>query len=389
MTKRLVLYNKEGNVLRVYPWKKPETLWVVFRKDTRRLEVMTSLDRLKKEKVPFETLARASGDHLLHQPLKVGNFGHLELVKRGEISPVIQSELISRSSGDRKFLFFSVLFYLLVGFLLNNGFMSDEVPEEVEGERKREIVRVVHKKLEIPRSDSRRTLIVSLAGVSKKTDSKADSLRRRGAFLAALGQLKKGHQRGGGLDMGNVQSTSGPGVEGHQEGGGGVQTSIYGEGLVAAPLGSGSRVKGGGGYGTKGKGGGKAGFGSLSMVGSTGVSMRPVSGEASVGGGLDHRLVADVVRRHLGQIRFCYEQGLQLNASLSGRVVVFWVIDANGRVRFAKTKDTSLNNKSVEDCLLRRLRTWKFPIPGNNREVKVSFPFRFNPFHFKRRPKGD
>ena len=176
--------------------------------------------------------------------------------------------------------------------------------------------------------------------------------------------------------MGAVKTTAGPGLGGGQ-GSGGVQTSIYAKGLVAAPLGSGGQVRGGGGYGTKGKGGGQSGFGSLSLVGSTGVSLIPVPGRASVvGGGLDSRLIASVVRRNLGQIRFCYEQGLQLDPSLSGLVAVFWIIDANGQVKLAKIKKTSLNNKSVEDCMLRRLKTWKFPIPRNSQDVRVSYPFR-------------
>ena len=113
--------------------------------------------------------------------------------------------------------------------------------------------------------------------------------------------------------------SAGPGLGG-SEGSGGIQSSIYAKGLVAAPLGTGHNVKGGGSYGTKGKGGGKAGYGSLSLVGSTGASLIPVPREASVEGGLDRELVFDVVNRNKGQIRFCYEQGLQLNSSLSGRV---------------------------------------------------------------------
>ncbi len=379
MIKHLVLHNKKGNVLRVYPWRKPETLWVLFRKDTKRLEVMISLDRLRKEKVPFEILARASGDQLLNRPLQVGDFGHLELVKSEEISPVIQRKPISESFRGRKTILFSIFAYLFIGFLLSHVLVPDEIPKEIKEEKKQEIVKIVRKKLVLPRSSSRQTLVLGQNSSQEQSQSrlKSASSKRRGALLAALGQLKKGRQRGG-LDLGAVKVTEGPGFGGHQ-GSGGVQTSLYGKGLVAAPLGSGGHIKGGGGYGTKGKGGGKAGFGSLSLVGSSGASLTPIVHESSVGGGLDSRLIAKVVHRNLGQIRFCYEQGLQLNASLSGRVSIFWIIDANGRVPIAKIRKTSLNNKFVENCMLRKLRTWKFPIPRNSREVKVSYPF-----HLKR-----
>ena len=370
MGKRLVLHNRDGNVLRVYPWRKPEVLWAIFREDTKRLEVTTSINHLKKEKIPFKTLARASGDELLHKSLKVGNFGHLELIDSGKISPIIQSQPIHEFSSDRRMILFSVFFYVLIGFLLNNVLVSDEVSEENKEEEKREIVKVVRKKLVVSPSSGRKTLLVS-QNSGKAKSSKVISWKKRGA-LAALGQLKRGQQTG--LDLGAVKATAGPGFGGSQ-GSGGVQTNIYGKGLVAAPLGAGGNIKGGGGYGTKGKGGGKAGFGSVSLVGSTGVSLIPVSSEATVDGGLDNRLITNVVRRNLGQIRFCYEQGLQLNGSLSGRVAVFWVIDASGRVKVARVKNTSLNDKSVENCMLRRLRTWKFPIPKNSQEVPVSYPF--------------
>ena len=374
MVKRLVLHNREGSVLRVYPWRKPETLWAVFRKDTKRLEVMTSLNQLKKEKVPFEVLAQASGNQLLGGPLKVGKFGHLELIKTEEISPIVQSKPVQKSFKSRKIALFSTLIYLFIGFLLNRFMVSDEAPREVQEEEKREIVKIVRKKLVVPQSSTRQTMVLGQNSSQDKTNPKALSSKRRGAFLAALGQLKKGSQKGG-LDLGAVKVTKGIGSGGHQ-GSGGVQTSLYGKGLVAAPLGAGGNIKGGGGYGTKGKGGGKAGFGSLSLVGTSGASLIPLGHESSVGGGLDRGLITEVVQRNVGQIRFCYEQGLQLNASLSGLVSIFWVIDASGRVKSAKVQRSSLKNKTVEDCMLRRLRTWKFPIPKNSQDVKISYPFR-------------
>ncbi|MEM7646478.1 MAG: AgmX/PglI C-terminal domain-containing protein [Pseudomonadota bacterium] len=314
-----------------------------------------------------------SGSDLAQKAFEVPSFGRLELVSPEALVPNIEEPKAVDGSKARKAILFSIFFYLLIGYLLTDVMApTQEIAEEVKEEKKREVVKVVKRKLSIPKTTQRRTLSLNQQRPKKVTKSNRKGWKRRGA-LAALGQLSKSKQRGG-LDLGAVKATAGPGLGGTQ-GSGGVQTSIYGKGLVAAPLGAGHNIKGGGGYGTKGKGGGKAGYGTVSLIGSTGASLIPIPEEATVDGGLDSGLIADVVRRNIGQIRFCYEQGLQLNSSLSGRVAVNWVIDGNGGVKIARVKNTSLNNKTVEDCILRRLRTWKFPIPEGNQEVPVSYPF--------------
>lgn len=374
MAKNLVLHNVSGDVVRVYPWTQPQNVWTVYRRDTKRLEVVSSLEPLKSKKVPFEMIEESSSQVLDNGRIDLKSFGYLELVESQQINPQISTHEERDFSKARKAILFSVFFYLSFGYLMTDVFAPvEEIAEEVVEEKKREIVKVVRKKLVIPKTSTRRTISLNQTRPQKVNPNvKRKGWKRRGA-LAALGQLNKSKQKGG-LDLGAVKATAGPGLGGTQ-GSGGVQTNIYGKGLVAAPLGAGHNIKGGGGYGTKGKGGGKAGYGTLSLVGATGASLIPIPEEATVDGGLDSSLIADVVRRNLGQIRFCYEQGLQLNSALSGRVAVNWVIDGSGAVKIAKVKNTSLNNKTVEDCILRRLRTWKFPIPEGNQDVPVSYPF--------------
>src|SRR5690606_33539145 len=147
-----------------------------------------------------------------------------------------------------------------------------------------------------------------------------------------------------GLNLGAAQTSAGPGLGG-TEGSGGVQTSIYAKGIVSAPLGAGGNVQGAGGYGTKGKGGGQAGYGNLSLVGSTGAAPIPLGGEAVIAQGLDRDQIAAVINRNLGQVRFCYEQGLQSEPNLSGRVSVAFTIGGNGLVKAANVASTTLNAK--------------------------------------------
>ena len=205
-----------------------------------------------------------------------------------------------------------------------------------------------------------------------KVTSKTASIKRLGA-LAVFGSMKNSPQKGG-INLGAVNTTAGPGLGG-TGGSGGIQTSLYGKGLVAAPLGAGANMQGGGGYGTKGKGGGQAGFGKISLVGSAGLDPIPLGKEALVEGGLDRDLIDEVIKRNMGQIRFCYEQGLQGDPSLAGRVAVDFVIGGSGLVKAASIANSSLNSNPVQECIVMRLKTWKFPLPQGGVDVKVSYPF--------------
>jgi hypothetical protein len=184
--------------------------------------------------------------------------------------------------------------------------------------------------------------------------------------------LQKGNKAGG-LNLGAATTSAGPGLGG-SEGSGGVQTSLYAKGITSAALGAGGNIQGAGGYGTKGKGGGQAGYGQLKLTGSSGVSPVALGEGASVATGLDRDQIAAVITRNLGQVRYCYEQGLQQDANLSGRVVVDFVIGPNGIVKTANLASTPIS-ATVEDCLMMRLKTWKFPLPEGGVDVKVSYPF--------------
>ena len=162
---------------------------------------------------------------------------------------------------------------------------------------------------------------------------------------------------------------------GGTEGSGGVQTSLYGKGLTSAPLGAGANLQGGGGYGTKGKGGGQAGYGKLSLTGSAGTNPIALTQEATVETGLDRDQIAAVVNRNMGQVRFCYEQGLQGDPSLNGRVAIDFTISGTGQVSAAQVANTTLNSKMIEECIVMRLKTWKFPLPQGGVNVKVVYPF--------------
>lgn len=371
MEKRLVLEDDSGKVLRSYAWQ-GHPVQVIRRGDTRRLEVIANTEELTKKKIPFEKLGdiKSKAD-LESKPLLVGKLGHLRLVDDIQST---HKDLQNEKDSERRW-YYILASVLLLALLLGSIILtrSNEPSAKMEEALKQEVVKIVKsippkQKTELAPTMNNQTQ--ETAAVQPKTKS---SLKRMGA-LAALGSLSKSKQRGG-LDLGAANTTAGPGLGG-TEGSGGVQTSLYAKGVVAAPLGAGGNVQGGGGYGTKGKGGGQAGYGKLSMIGSVGDSAIPLGNEAVIETGLDRDMIAAVVNRNSGQIRFCYEQGLQGSSpSLNGRVVANWTIGGNGLVKLAGIESSSINSKIVEDCIVMRLKTWKFPLPQGGVDVKVSYPF--------------
>lgn len=94
-------------------------------------------------------------------------------------------------------------------------------------------------------------------------------------------------------------------------------------------------------------------------------------------GSLTKEQIARVIRRNFFQIKFCYEQQLQKNNKLSGRIRVRFVIAGSGLVQAAAVKNTTMNNERVENCLVRRILRWKFPQPLGGGTVMVNYPFLF------------
>ena len=410
-----VLENHENKVVRVFPWEEGEgKAHVIFRKDTNRLDVVdtTAKDLFLKENVPVVPLgeiALKSLESLRGNPFAIplsgvrlslrwvgkshkggGDKKPLEYAKN--LAPVSENPFTLKSV--RK-LYTSISFIdctvaheqvtlravsglcvlmalIFVSVIL---FQEKELSAELVEELKQEIMEIKKRhKIEQPRRVSIMAQIISTPPKKETKVPKRRNLRRVGA-LAILGKLSAQKQRPGGLDLKKAKTSLGPGLGGGLQGSGGIQTSLYGKGIVSAPLGPGSNIHGAGGYGTKGKGGGKAGYGRRTLIGSTGNVTLTLGRESLGEKGLGKDVIAGVIQGHEGEVRFCYEQGLLMDPKISGRVAVAFVIGSNGSVHRAKVAHTTLQFKSVEDCILRKLRSWKFPLPHGGVNVAVSYPF--------------
>lgn len=386
---KFVLENRMGQVVRVIDWQGSSNMNVIYRHDTRRIETTDDLEFLDLENVEYTVIEKVKKTDVQKKAVKIEQVGTLRFTN--DIKSLSPSS--THSEDDTKPLFLLSLKYigatasgLLVLIIALAHFLKPDVqeirvvdiverPKEVQKPFIQPKQKVKVAKQVVRASNRKSTPRVARTATPRKAakvTTNEMSINQMGA-LGALGSLNKSAQKGG-LNLNNVATSKGIGRGGSQ-GSGGMQTSIYGKGLVAAPLGAGQRANGAGGYGTKGAGGGQAGYGQLSLVGSAGSFFQPVKSEALVEGGLDRNEIAAVIERHIGEIRYCYEQGLQTNPKLGGRVSMKFFIAANGYVSQSSITNTSLHSKLVEGCISGRLKTWKFPNPRGGVVVKVNYPF--------------
>jgi TonB family protein len=175
--------------------------------------------------------------------------------------------------------------------------------------------------------------------------------------MSALGALM-GDQIGGNFGFGGL------GLRGTGRGGGGTGEGTIGLGNLGT-IGHGAGTGSGSGYGS-----GAGGF-----HGRSAAVPHIRTGEADVRGSLSREVIRRVIRRHINEVRFCYEQELAQRPDLSGRVTVSFIISATGAVQTASVMQTTLNNARVEGCVVQAVRRWTFPAPDGGGVVGVNYPF--------------
>lgn len=154
--------------------------------------------------------------------------------------------------------------------------------------------------------------------------------------------------------------------------------------------------RGAGGMGLRGtgRGGGGEGFGRIhglgkvdtgggrgvnAKIGGKGkkkVKARVSRGAARVGQFCAKSNIQSVVRRGSGAIKYCFEKELQLNPKLSGKVVINWTVNLQGKVLKSYVASSSMSNKKVESCMTRVVKRWRFDPPKGG-HCAISYPFTF------------
>jgi TonB family protein len=167
-----------------------------------------------------------------------------------------------------------------------------------------------------------------------------------------------------GTQIGEAYGVGGLGLVGSGKGGGGTGEGTIGLGNL------GTIGKGGGGGNGSGYGRGAGGLG-----GRRAHAPDVVPGQAQVRGSLDKEIIRRIIRRHLNEVRFCYEKELMHKQELNGRVMIQFTISGTGQVIASMVQNSTMNNPSVEQCIAQAVRRWEFPKPQGGGIVIVSYPF--------------
>ncbi len=101
-----------------------------------------------------------------------------------------------------------------------------------------------------------------------------------------------------------------------------------------------------------------------------------VNSQVKVQGHLSKEAVSRVVNDHTHEVQGCYERQLLKQQGLAGRIVFEWTVTADGSVRNARTASSTLPSVEVADCIVAKIRKWRFPAPDGG-DVVISYPFLF------------
>ena len=102
-------------------------------------------------------------------------------------------------------------------------------------------------------------------------------------------------------------------------------------------------------------------------------------GDLKLRGSLDKEIIRRIVRRHLNEVKYCYDQALVKQPKLDGRLVVQFTIAGTGKVLASVMQSSTLSSPAVEMCVVGAIKRWEFPAPNGGGLAIVSYPFQFSP----------
>jgi TonB family protein len=178
-----------------------------------------------------------------------------------------------------------------------------------------------------------------------------------------------------GAQIGEAYGLNGLALVGTGSGGGGTGEGTLGLGNFGT-FGKGGGGGDGAGYGS----GGGAGYGRAvgGLAPRRARAPEIIPGQADVRGSLDKEIIRRIIRRHINEVRFCYESELTKKATLSGRISVQFTISGTGQVIASVLQSSTMENVHVESCVVQAVRRWEFPKPEAGGIVIVSYPFNFS-----------
>jgi len=92
---------------------------------------------------------------------------------------------------------------------------------------------------------------------------------------------------------------------------------------------------------------------------------------------IDKRDVDLAVKMRMDKIRGCYQRELRRYPTLSGELLISFVVQRDGTVGSATVKRSSINNAAVEACVREQFLLMRFEKPPGNQTISVNYPIVF------------
>jgi TonB family protein len=89
--------------------------------------------------------------------------------------------------------------------------------------------------------------------------------------------------------------------------------------------------------------------------------------------------IESLVRPKLSDFNSCYKVEQQNNPQAAGKVLMGFTILRDGRTSDVRLLASTLKSPAMEGCLVGRIEAWQFPPPKDGQEIKVRYPFSFQP----------
>lgn len=119
---------------------------------------------------------------------------------------------------------------------------------------------------------------------------------------------------------------------------------------------------------------GSVGSGSIGRKGTIQLAVQSgeVRGRGSKSANRSQDAISSVINSHNDAIEACYKAEQRLNPNLKGDVTVEFTVSSNGRVVNPRISRSTMRNRNVEQCILKKIRGWRFqPIDSKEGDVTV------------------
>jgi hypothetical protein len=92
-------------------------------------------------------------------------------------------------------------------------------------------------------------------------------------------------------------------------------------------------------------------------------------------------VIAKIIKDNRQPVRDCYDKAQKDLPTLKGDLVIFFVLDPEGKVKKIELNQQASTIKSppVVDCAIKVIKSLNFPPSSRGMETTVNYPYNFNP----------